>query len=352
MKLPVTSRFRTVHIDIVGPLKTTTKGNKWLVTIMDRFSRWLEAIPISDIKAITIARKFYDTWVCRFGVPDYIITDQGSQFESEIFAHLLQSLDIKRKRSTAYHPQSNGMIERVHAVIKQTLRCLGDRFPDWQKALPTALFAIRTTVNAKGISPTLMLYGEQVSIPGVFVNPLITFNEESDDDFVEDLMNHWFQVRDFVLANDPTPGNAQSGTPTSAFPHTHVWIIESLHKRSLYPKARGPYKVLEVNYPVIFIKVDGVKQSVNVDRCKPAFILKRDLLNEELPDPIWVNRDKLTSPITENESVLIKAEALPRTIGTPILPIEDKTVKVRLDRLDEREINRRGQVQLRRREAY
>ena len=311
---------------------------------MDRFSRWIEAIPLTDIKATTVAKYFYNEWVCRYGVPDYLISDQGSQFESTIFNYLLNSLDIQRRRTTAYHPASNGMIERVHATLKQTLRCLSDKFPDWLSALPTALLALRTSVNSLGISPSLMLYGEQISIPGVFINPKLTFNEETDDAFVGDLTNHWFQIRDFVLATDVTLSGSKTKEFTPSFPYEHVWIVEPLRKHSLYPKARGPYRVLEVQYPVIHVKIDGIKQAVNIDRCYPAYVLKRDLINAPLPEPIWTEFNPRASEEVNTESFAL--DRIPRSIGKPILPVNDKFPVVKIDKLDMSKVNKMGQIRL------
>ena len=98
--------------------------------MMDRFSRWMEAIPLPNIKAETVTKVFYQRWVCYYGVPDFVVTDQGKQFESAIFNYLLDTLDIKRRRTTPYNPKANGLIERSHATIKQMIRCLQRRFPD------------------------------------------------------------------------------------------------------------------------------------------------------------------------------------------------------------------------------
>ena len=324
MKLPVTSRFRTVHIDIVGPLKTARSGKQYILTMMDRFSRWVEAIPLTNIRAETVCRHFYSDWVCRFRVPDYVITDQGSQFESAMFKEMLQSMDIKRCRTTAYHPEPNGMIERMHSTLKTTLRCLADTFPDWVAALPTALLAIRSAVNDRGISPTLVIYGEQTTVPGVFAMPRRTFTEESEISFVNQLHKHWLQVKEFILATDPTLSPAvPSGKPPPEFPHDNVWIVEPIKKGSLEPKVRGPYKVLEVKYPVVFVKVDGVKQAISVDRCKPAFILKYDILNKKMPVPIWKDFKEDGYSEDEGDGGKINGEILPRTIGNLVLPVLD-----------------------------
>ncbi|KYQ50110.1 Pol polyprotein [Trachymyrmex zeteki] len=80
--------------------------------MIDRFTRWPEAVPIPDISADTVTTAFYTNWVARFREPAVIITNRGSQFESQLFQALTKLIGSKRTRTTAYHPVSNGMIER------------------------------------------------------------------------------------------------------------------------------------------------------------------------------------------------------------------------------------------------
>ena len=172
MQFPASDRFYTVHLDIVGPLKPS-KGTfspypselRYLVTFIDRATRWFEVVPVSNITAETIADVFLTAWVSRFGVPLHIVTDRGRQFESELMSHLSSLIGFHRLRTTAYHPQSNGMVERFHRTLKNALKARPD---DWLVALPSVLLALRCLPNEHGICPFTAVTGASPLMPHTF----------------------------------------------------------------------------------------------------------------------------------------------------------------------------------------
>ena len=110
-------RFDVVHVDLVGPLPPS-RGFTYLLTCVDRFTRWPETVPLTTITAEAVIQAFLSGWIARFGVPSTIVTDQGRQFESQLWNNLMTLLGSKRVRTTAYHPQTNGMVERFHRQLK------------------------------------------------------------------------------------------------------------------------------------------------------------------------------------------------------------------------------------------
>ena len=101
-----------------------SEEKRYILTMVDRFSRWPEAVALSDIEASTVANALLEVWICRYGTPDTITTDRGTQFESALFSHLRSRLDSHHIRTSAYNPRANGMVERFHRQLKDSLRSL------------------------------------------------------------------------------------------------------------------------------------------------------------------------------------------------------------------------------------
>jgi hypothetical protein len=115
-------RFHHVHVDLVGPLPPSN-GYTYILTCVDRFTRWPEAIPIPNCSSETVAHAFLELRVAQFGCPAVVTTDRGSHFELA-FTALLNLLGCRRIHTTSYHPQANGLVERFHRQLKSSLSAL------------------------------------------------------------------------------------------------------------------------------------------------------------------------------------------------------------------------------------
>ncbi|XP_069176273.1 uncharacterized protein [Procambarus clarkii] len=177
--------FEHLILDIVGPLPPSTSGVQYLLTILDRVSRYPEAIPLKTITAKVLVKHLF-WFVSRYGLPKTIQTDQGSNFMSHLFRQQIADLGIRQITSSAYHPESQGALERFHQTLKGMLRkfCY-DRQSKWVEDLPYLLFAVRSVPNESlGVSPFEMIFGHSVRGP-LEVARDHWLDEETNEDIVD-----------------------------------------------------------------------------------------------------------------------------------------------------------------------
>lgn len=277
LPMPV-KRFDSLHVDLVGPLPAS-QGFTYLLTIVDRFTRWPEAIPLSDISAITCARAFLYHWVSRHGVPSTLTSDRGRQFVSELWRRTASMLGAATNTTTSYHPQSNGLVERMHRTMKAALKAKLAADPNWVDALPLVMLGMRAAVKEDlNCSAAEMVFGEALRLPGeFFVSAEGDWN--ADPVFVSDLRQTIRQLR--PIAPDWHGGQTRRNyVPRELSTATHVFVRVDAHRRPLQAPYQGPFKVVERHDK--FYKLDlGTRQdTVSIDRLKPAFLDEASKANE------------------------------------------------------------------------
>ena len=200
-------------MDIVGPLPES-HGHSYLLTATDRFTRWLEAIPIPNMETSTVARAYLQNWVARFGIPRQMTSDRGRQFISELWSAMSNLLGTELHHTTAYHPQANGLIERSDRDLKASLKCRLSG-PNWVDELPWVLLGLRTVPKEDlGTSSAELVYGNPLAVPGDF------FPDENPHSVPQELQRQ----RDRVGDLRPTPTSAHSEK------HIHTDVSEALKK--------------------------------------------------------------------------------------------------------------------------
>lgn len=275
-RFPSAGRFEHIHIDIVGPLTTTVDGYRYLVTIIDRCTHWPEAFPTRDITAETVAKIIYEGWITRFGICRFLTSDQGRQFESNLFSQLMKCMGIHRIRSSPYHPQSNGAVERWHRSLKVALRARLDS-KSWVEELPTVMLGLRTTLRSdSNLSAAELVYGCTLRLPGEF---FISRKSEASDPHT--LVQ---EIRDRIRNLRAVPEKQRDSRTLFIHPDLkvceYVFIRNDAVHKPLQPPYEGPYKVLGRSSKVYKVQLPNRRINISIDRLKPAYVLNENYRTE------------------------------------------------------------------------
>ena len=156
-----------IAVDIAGPFPVSNKGNKYILVVQDYFTKWVECFSMANMEAGTVAKIVVEEVVTKFGIPNKIHSDQGRQFESELFKEMCKLLQIEKTRTTAYHPQSDGMVERFNRTLASMISMFVDEnHSDWDELLPYMTMAYRATENeTTGMSPNILMLGRETTTP-------------------------------------------------------------------------------------------------------------------------------------------------------------------------------------------
>lgn len=266
---PPSTRFKDINMDIIA--MPSSKGFNYCLTIIDRFSRWPEAIPMVSQSAESVAEALFNGWFSRFGIPSSIVTDQGKQFESQLFKELARIVGCNHWRTTAYHPQSNGIIERWHRTLKAAIKCHESN--SWTEKLPLILLGLRSSLKPDiGTSPAELLYGQTLRLPGEF------FTNSSSSllpttEFVKTFQHHMRQMRPTQTAHhDKSTTFVQKALSQC----THVFVRFDGIKKGLQQPYDGPFEVLERGDKFFKIQRTGQAVNISIDRLKAAHIANTD----------------------------------------------------------------------------
>ena len=166
-KITVGAPLDLVTMDILSGLPTASDGSKYILVLVDAFTKWVEAYPLPDQEASTCMDAAYAGFFARFGLPLQLHSDQGRNFESTLVKELCSLAGVHKTRTTPFHPRSDGLTERANRTILQMMRTTTTDHPhDWPSRLPALLSAYRATVHATTqVTPNLAMLGREVMLP-------------------------------------------------------------------------------------------------------------------------------------------------------------------------------------------
>ncbi|KII71744.1 Retrovirus-related Pol polyprotein [Thelohanellus kitauei] len=243
-----------------GPLPTTKNGNRFIIVFTNHHTRWVEAKPVPNQTTETAVEAMFECVICRFGIPEQIHSDQGTQFEAQMFSDICKRLGIKKSRTTPYHPQGNGSVERSNRTIKEALRHFVDSHQsNWDKYLPTVLFAMRAATNSTtGYSPAELTFGRKIkTVLDIETNP----QQESASNLPKDYGTFYEKIKDeLAKIQNAAKLVIERRTQQQLDSHSkkcrineycigdHV-LLRSQRQNKLQPIFHGPYEIVKASHP-------------------------------------------------------------------------------------------------------
>ena len=254
--------------DILGPFPTSNNGNRYILLVMDQFTRWVEAYAIPDFTAQTVAHKIVHEFVSRFGTPLELHSDQGRNYESKLFREMCVALDIHKTRTSPYHPQSNGVVERFNSTLVNMIASyVSKNQKDWDVNLPLLTAAYRCCDHAStGYTPNMLMLGREVFLPVQIALGSLHPHQDpvGTNEYVSDLRDKMSVVFSHV--------------------REHLQKAQILQKKDYDSRiALKTYKVGDAVYVLDSTKQIGLSPKLKLDRWKgPCVIIRKisDLLFE------------------------------------------------------------------------
>lgn len=179
---PPDGPFQLIGIDFCGPFSRTPRDNQYVLCITDYFTRWINAIALPNCSAQATAQAIFNEYICRYGVPNSILSDQGTHFNNQLMDAMAKLIGYTHIFSTVYHPQTNGMVERFNATFVPQLAKLHDRESNnWDEYLSPVIFAYNTGVHSTTkYSPFQLQFGHEPRLPIHKPSTTYTFHKPND----------------------------------------------------------------------------------------------------------------------------------------------------------------------------
>ena len=278
--------LQMIAVDIMGPFPEGDSGNRYILVATDYFTRWVEAYAIPNQEAKTVASKLVGDFFFRFSIPERLHSDQGRQFESDLISHICQLLGIRKTRTTPYHPQSDGLVERLNRTLLHMLATSAKDHPsDWEKFLQPVCLAYNTSLHpTTGYTPFFLMFGRKARLPVDVAYGTSLPTPTSMDKYARDLQQSLREAYQRVRQQMGSQQERQKdfydqkvhGLPFSK--GELVWLyspaISRGNSRKLYHPWQGPFWIVkqlsEVTYRIQDTRNRRRRRVVHFDRLKPC----------------------------------------------------------------------------------
>lgn len=252
--------FERVAMDVAGPFPVSNTGNRYVLVVIDYFSKWPEVYAIPNQEAKTVSDTFVNNWVCRYGVPIELHSDQGRNFESALFKEMCELYGIRKTRTTPLHPQSDGMVERFNRTLEEYLRkVVSSHQKDWDEHIPKFLMAYRSAVHDSTLrTPAKILFGTDLKLPGDLefgVQPASTKETTQEQENLHEL--HEFVRSRIKMTSDKMKARYDRAANSDGFNEGQLVLLYNPQRKiGLSPKLQthwdGPYRIIKRLNDVVY----------------------------------------------------------------------------------------------------
>ena len=314
--------FTKCATDLIGPLPITERKNMYILTLIDYATRWVEATALKVTTTTIVAEELLNMF-SRFGIPKILLSDGGPQFTSAIMEEVLSLLGINHSVTTPYHPEANGLCERVNGTIKSMLRKLAfDNPKSWDRLLQCALFAYREVPQeTTGFSPFLLVYGREARGPvslikDLWLNTTLEVETKSAYTHVIDLQRKISHCCELACErtrdqNDKSKKRYDRKAKLRTFTENDkVLLFLPTSSNKLTSQWKGPYQIVR--------KINDVDYVINIDGKHKTYHI--NMLQEFIPRFIE-EKQKPQSSETHDAELLSEAKSIVN--GESVLPCDN-----------------------------
>lgn len=266
------SVFERITLDLVGPLPEDDFENKYILTIQDELSKFVEGYPIKSKDSFSVAKSFVQNFVLRYGVPKEILTDRGKEFMSELFRNVCIALNIEKNNSVAYHHQTLGSLENTHKNLHEFLRMkVKSLHKSWSEWVAYWCFAFNTTVHSSsGYTPYEVVFGKKCRVPS---NLQLENELEVFGDYVEEMKYRIVQAENEVTENlnrskEIRKLKYDAKLNQRKYLPNHKILIKKEVGNKMTPLYEGPYDVIIDINPNVIVKKNNKVEVVHKNRTK------------------------------------------------------------------------------------
>jgi len=245
-----------IAIDLTGPFYTTSNGNRYILGVIDHFSKFCSLIPIKNADAKSVCHALYEHWISLFGAPIEIISDNGTSFKNALKNELCELLGIKEIYSPPYYPQANGLVERLFRTAKTLIKSVvADNHKDWDEVLPTVNMALRNSISrSTSCTPYEVMFGKTARLPldWQFCKRYVNQEDLLESEYVIRLQRRLHEIEEIVRKNLVSTLKKQADYYNKrnlhkAFNVGDLVLVRQTRKQKDFKKYNfyGPYKVIK-----------------------------------------------------------------------------------------------------------